>query len=111
MLKKLLLIIMCLCLALAVGCKKEPEVISVNSEEDVSSEPEVIVAEPEYAVNPLTGVKDLALDKSGDRPVAITVNNISVAQPVQTGLNKADIIIFVAIRLSTHNTENSFTEG
>jgi len=92
MLKKLLLIIMCLCLALAVGCKKEPEVISVNSEEDVSSEPEVIVAEPEYAVNPLTGVKDLALDKSGDRPVAITVNNISVAQPVQTGLNKADII-------------------
>ncbi len=92
MLKKLLLIIMCLCLALAVGCKKEPEIISTNSEKEVSSEPEPIIEEPEYAVNPLTGVKDLALEKAGDRPVAVTINNLSQAQPVQTGINKADVI-------------------
>ena len=91
MFKKISLIIMCLCLALAVGCKKEPQALSVEHEPDPSI-PQPTVVEPEYDVNPLTGVKDLELGKAADRPVAITVNNISIAQPVQTGLNKADIV-------------------
>ena len=58
-----------------------------------SSEPETsgdtVVA---TGVNPLTGVKDLEVGKENDRPVAIMVNNVSVAQKVQTGVGSADIV-------------------
>ena len=48
--------------------------------------------EEKYAVNPLTGLKNLPKEKANARPVAVMINNISVAQRVQTGLNAADII-------------------
>lgn len=54
---------------------------------EVKNEPKV-----EYYANPLTGVEELTKEKSQDRPVAIMVNNISVAQKVQAGLTKADIV-------------------
>lgn len=92
--KKLIPLFLCILLALCgAGCKKNPATLSVDKgDEPVSSAP---VAEPEKvetAVNPLTGLDDISPLKAGDRPVAIMVNNISVAQPVQTGLNKADVI-------------------
>jgi len=94
MFKKIIPLLLCLCLVLgSAGCSKKPESLSVDKgEEPVSS---VASEEPvveEKAVNPLTGLKELTSKKAERRPVAIMVNNISVAQPVQTGLNAADII-------------------
>lgn len=92
MLKRILVLLMCMCLCLcAVGCKEETERLSVDLGEDISV-PEEPVVESKYAVNPLTGVEDLEKGKEKDRPVAVTINNISIAQPVQTGIGKADIV-------------------
>ncbi|MBR5517808.1 MAG: DUF3048 domain-containing protein [Clostridia bacterium] len=91
MLKKLSLILLCLCLALAVGCKDKTEPLSVEQGE----EPPVVQEYTEpvvYGINPLTGLEDISPDKVNQRPVAVTINNLDLAQPVQTGLNKADII-------------------
>ena len=89
MLKKLIPIFLCLCLTLSVGCSKKTETLSV----DKGDEPSSTVEETNTnVVNPLTGLKDVTSEQAENRPVAIMVNNISVAQPVQTGLNKADII-------------------
>ncbi len=91
MLKKILLLFLCLTLCFAVGCKKNEESLSLDRIEE-SSVPMPSAPEPEYSINPLTGLKNLEPGKETLRPVAITINNISVAQPVQTGLSKADII-------------------
>ncbi len=92
MFKRISLVLLCMILGLCVGCKKTPQALSVDRG-DEPSVPEVVVEEkPVYSVNPLTGVADLTVGKEFDRPVAITINNISIAQPVQTGLSKADII-------------------
>ena len=40
-----------------------------------------------YVMNPLTGVTDLKREMENKRPVAVMVNNIKIAQDVQTGLN------------------------
>ncbi len=92
MFKRVLALLMCLCLCVAVvGCGKKTEQLSVEMGDDVSA-PEEPVYVKEYSVNPLTGVEDLTVGKENDRPVAITVNNISIAQSVQTGVGKADIV-------------------
>ena len=95
MLKKFLVFILCFCLCFAVGCSGEEEPISVEDgdviQEDINEEKED-KEEVKLALNPLTGVTNLDPDRKNDRPVAIMVNNISIAQPVQTGLNKADIV-------------------
>ena len=92
MLKKILVLILCFCLCFAVGCSEE-EQLSVDDgdkiQEDINEE---VKEEDKLAVNPLTGVTNLDVDRKNDRPGAIMINNISVAQPVQTGLNKADIV-------------------
>lgn len=61
--------------------------VDLPTQAEVKNEPKA-----EYYANPLTGVEELTKEKSLDRPVAIMVNNISVAQKVQTGLSKADIV-------------------
>lgn len=91
MLKKVSLFLLCVVLTLAVGCKKNNESLSVDMGDEPSI-PEQTVDKSEYSVNPLTGIKNLKPGKEYNRPVAITINNISVAQPVQTGLAKADIV-------------------
>ncbi len=88
MLKKLLAVILCLLLVLAVGCSKDEERLSV----DDGSEPTPEQVEPEYALNELTGLKNIDPSKANRRAVAVTVNNLSQAQTVQTGLNYADIV-------------------
>lgn len=81
-------LVLILCLSFA-GCKKKNDTLSVDSGSApvVSSEPE-----SETYINPLTGEDGLDKATSLQRPVAVMVNNISVAQPVQTGLTEADII-------------------
>ena len=79
-----------LCLTLAAlmilsfaGCGKKKDDANANST--------VSASEPDKYINPLTGketTKEIALQRS----VAVMVNNISIAQPVQAGLNDADII-------------------
>lgn len=45
-----------------------------------------------YSQNPLTGKYDLDKNFKNMRPVAVMVNNIEVAQEVQVGLGKADMV-------------------
>lgn len=94
MFKKLIPLFLCLCLILCgVGCGKKTDNLSVDKGDEPSAPVEVeSKPEPTVAVNPLTGISDISPEKAKQRPVAIMVNNISVAQPVQTGLNQADII-------------------
>ena len=90
MLKRILSVSLCVCMCLPfVGCKKKADTLSVDSGSvpPVSSE-----VKPVTYINPLTGLDGLDKETALQRPVAIMVNNISVAQPVQTGLTKADII-------------------
>lgn len=91
MFKKISLVLLCFIFVLACGCKKAPEALSVDRDDDPSV-PQEVVTEPEYSINPLTGLKNLTIGKENDRPVAITINNVAIAQPVQTGLSKADIV-------------------
>ena len=86
--KKVLALLLCLSLFMLAACSKKTERLSV----DEGEEPQSSVSESSSSVNPLTGLSDIAEDKIDDRPVAIMVNNISTAQPVQAGLNQADII-------------------
>lgn len=92
MFKKLCLIALSLCLAMSVGCGKSEETLSVEKPDSSVAEVSSVESEPELHTNPLTGLSDISEDKINDRPVAVTVNNIKVAQPVQTGLGKADIV-------------------
>ncbi len=89
MLKKLISLSLCLLMILPfAGCDKKEESLSVDTNPETSSK----APEPEYFINPLTGVKNLDEEAALKRPVAIMVNNLATAQNVQTGLNKADVI-------------------
>lgn len=89
MFKRLLVMTLCLCLTLgAVGCSKD-YIASGSDYIDITSSKEEVSP---FLANPLTGVKNLPKEKENLRPVAIMINNISVAQRVQSGLNSADII-------------------
>lgn len=89
MLKKVLPILLCVCLCLIAGCSKNTETLNVDKGDEPSSSE---APKPIIYINPLTGIPGISPDKVDDRPVAIMINNISIAQPVQTGINKADII-------------------
>ena len=88
--RKIVLVVLCLALSLLTACGGEVEQLSIEKgdEPPVSSE----VPAPVLYRNPLTGISGISEEKSKERPVAVMVNNISLAQGVQTGLSKADII-------------------
>ncbi len=88
MFKRLLILMMCVCLCCMVGCSKKEEALSAGKAETSAQEE----TNNGLAVNPLTGLRDISADIADNRPVAVTVNNISIAQPVQTGVGKADIV-------------------
>lgn len=96
MLKRILAAGLAALMIFAVGCNKDDtqyDNLSDYESEEQLVESEVTKPEAELTVNPLTGIaqfKDAAIAKQ--RPVAIMVNNVDVAQKVQTGLSKADII-------------------
>lgn len=90
MLKRLAAALLCLLLIFAVGCGKNP---ADSSEPETSSEAAPVVKPVEKPVlNPLTGEKLDNKEAINNRPVAVMVNNISIAQPVQCGLVDADIV-------------------
>lgn len=88
MYRKILALLLCGLMLALIGCSKKEEKPKESSSEVVSAKPKAT-----YYVNNLTGEKSLASkNKVNNRPVAIMVNNISVAQQVQTGLSQADIV-------------------
>ena len=84
-----LVLVLCICTVLC-GCKGKGVGLDKKSAYKTVDEP--VANEPEFAVNPLTGEENLEPSKADERPVAVMINNITVAQAVQTGLNKADIV-------------------
>lgn len=89
MFKKIFVLFLCFALCFAVGCSKNNETLSVDEGDKIE---ENVQQNNGLVVNPLTGIADLDSAKKSERPVAIMVNNISTAQPVQTGLYGADIV-------------------
>ncbi len=86
--KRITALILCAVTVFAfAGCKKK-------SLDDISSTGPVPVSEPvnRMKINPFTGMQDLDPAYENRRPVAVMINNISTAQPVQTGVNHADIV-------------------
>lgn len=73
------------------GCGKKAE---QPADDASSAAPVVSETEPDKGnLNTLTGIYGTLDDSAvGKRPVAVMINNISTAQPVQTGLNKADVV-------------------
>lgn len=100
MLKKVISFVLCLSMILALtGCNifKRQSTVTSEPESDAEStvsenEPEPEVEKVEMYTDPLTGLSTPESKIVSLRPVAVMVNNISVAQSVQTGLNDADII-------------------
>ncbi len=90
--KSLVVAVLMLSLVFLSGCEKE--IIEVSSELEATSSVEEVSSEPteNITLNPLTGLNDLDPSAANSRPVAVMVNNISVAQSVQTGLDQADIV-------------------
>ena len=89
MFKKIFILFICVCLCVIAGCSENKEPLSIEKgEEPVVSE----VVKPQTAVNPLTGVDGMSLEKAAQRPVAIMINNLSRAQSVQTGVARADVV-------------------
>lgn len=85
MLKKFFAAVLCLTVLCFAGCNETPK----TPVDDTPSTP----PEPIVYVNPLTGVEDIESEEVlNRRPVAVMINNMSVAQKVQTGLNQADIV-------------------
>ncbi len=88
--KKLLCFVLILSMVFCfTACKNNDPTVDIP-DEPVVEEP--IPEPPKFAVNPLTGLEDLDIGKENMRPVAVMINNIRVAQGVQTGVQKADII-------------------
>ncbi len=90
----LLSVIMCICL---FGCGSETpptadELESNDSTVSTDFDPNAHAPKIEYKVNPLTGVEELLEEEVSLRPVAVAINNIDVAQKVQTGLGAADVV-------------------
>lgn len=94
MLKRVLCLVLCLSLCLmAVGCSLgKGGNLSVDEGDDIDTASTIKEEKPKIVANPLTGVVNMDPEKANDRPVAFSVNNIHVAQTVQTGLNEADIV-------------------
>lgn len=95
--KRIVAILLLIIMLLGVGCgkKKDTETTPTVATETTETTQPTEATKPKVTkyTNPLTGVKDL--DKKEDannRPVAIMINNLSSAQRVQTGVNKADIV-------------------
>ncbi len=89
-----LILSLILCLSFA-GCgkNKNPEMIESTSsaESSVPAAP-VVDNNTKTEINPLTGLKTLEKDEVGFKPLAVSVNNVKVAQQIQAGIDSADVV-------------------
>lgn len=90
--KALFLALFCALLVSSCGWMPDVPGSGVETPSEAASQTVSQAQAPKYAVNPLTGVRDLEFDAENARPVAIMINNIKTAWSVQTGLGSADII-------------------
>lgn len=87
MYRKILALLMCVAIFCLAGCNKAETNDSQETNKPADQKQEVVYA------NNLTGEENIKeKDVYQKRPVAVMVNNISVAQKVQTGLAEADIV-------------------
>lgn len=90
MFKKILAASFAVLMIFAAGCDQN---VVYDDLSDYQSDAPAVENTPDLSVNPLTGVAELKdSTKANQRPVAIMVNNVDVAQSRQTGLSDADII-------------------
>ncbi len=96
MFKKILsaCLVLVLCLGLvACGDAAPTGTPSANGAGNHVSSPVTPNNNSNFAVNPLTGVQNLAKDKANLRPIAIMIDNDTNAQSyAQSGISKADIV-------------------
>ncbi len=92
MLRKILSFLLIFCFVFSLAACREPKPVDNSMVSNPSSSPE---PEPEnpYAKNSLTGVYDLDKDKTNLRPVAVMIDNDSLAQRnSQFAVSNADIV-------------------
>ena len=92
---RILSLIMALILACCAftGCKKSNEDVTSESDTAVSAPEKLVGVKDGKYLNNLTGCYEFdSAEEANSRPVAVMVNNISVAQKVQTGLANASIV-------------------
>ena len=91
--KKIIAVVLMLSLMVScfVGCAKKDNTSSLFSAPVIVSESENI-DDSQFAVNPLTGTKTMDKSALKLKPVAIMINNVSTAWPVQASLSKADVV-------------------
>lgn len=92
MLKRILAALLAVLMIVFVGCDND---VVYDDLSDYESESSSVIEQPtpSLAVNPLTGVAEFEdASIASRRPVAVMINNVNVAQKVQTGLSKADIV-------------------
>ncbi len=88
MYRKILTLFMAGLMFLFAGCGvKDTSSENLQTDAAQESKPQIV-----YYTNHLTGEENLTKEQSENRPVAVMINNLSTAQPVQTGLTKADIV-------------------
>ena len=90
MFKKLIILLLISILFLSACSSKPPVINDQTSKSSSSSAP--IEENPQAVINPLTGEAGLTKGMENKRPVAVMINNVLIAQPVQAGLNDADIV-------------------
>ncbi|NLC78520.1 MAG: DUF3048 domain-containing protein [Ruminococcaceae bacterium] len=90
--KKIISLLLCLCLAFTFVACTGQTVILDDDEEQGGELGVVEVTAAKESFNMLTGENNLANDRVGWRPIAISVNNISPSWP-QSGISGADVIV------------------
>ena len=89
------LTVVVLCLTLCACGKKEPPAITSSDSQSSSENPvssEAAQEKSEFVINPLTGVASITEEEAEFKPLAVAINNVKVAQPIQAGVSGADIV-------------------
>ncbi len=90
MFKKLFSALLCVALLLCMAACGDTDTTNSDVGGNLVSKPE---PDPVKYINPLTGVENIEDEEvTYRRPVAVMINNINIAQKVQTGLTQADIV-------------------
>ncbi len=93
MCKRLFSVFAVLCCFAVVLCGCSEGTADVSSSLSDTSSQVSNSPEPETFYNNLTGLNEIgSKDKENVRPLAVVINNITVAQKVQSGIEKADIV-------------------